>query len=252
MAKSLASQSQGGAIARVDDFALPAELDSTHDATGLEIHGRFSIPYLVFAQPKAIDQWNLLIRTLGDVEDGDPILMFPEPTKPMKLSPLRFILAHSFQYWVTVDNSGKETGWFKEDGQGRKERILTALYVLLPDDIWPVTCTFRTTKCGAVFACVEEIKASMEPDWIKGGEAFALAVQACGRPSNRVVATVNVRGKTSAGGSAYKLAKATLAPTGAAEWKLLTKLTTSEKKEALDDMAKSYKDRVDYIRKQIK
>jgi len=210
-----------------------------------EIKPRFSTPYVVFAQPKAGDQWKGLLRHFPDLNDGDPVLVYPEPRKPERLSPFRCTLLHAKQYWSVVDKNqqGKELSQHAAEpdagslkaNEGVAERIYTALIVYKDGAAIPATCLAKTVKCGAFVTLNEAVKMAMTPDWARNGADYEASVAACASPFARVVAQITVSGKPG-NGNPYFPARAHISASGVAEWKALAELDPA----ALEAVAEAY------------
>lgn len=250
MAKSIASQTAAkedpvkttGALVTDGGFNLPALFGEN---AGIEVIPRFNVPYLIFAQPAAKDQWKELMQKFSDIEDGDPVLFFPPPAKPIKLAPLRLTICAAKQYFVTRDPKGKVTGCYQKPSPDRDEFIQAALIVYLPDRAVPCTCLAKTTKCGAFQQISDEIKACQDPKWMENGEAHKAAVAACAVPFSRVVGTVSIGSKTGSDtGINYKPTRAVVAPSTSTEWALLAPLQTPEGIKQMQEVAEAYKNRI--------
>jgi hypothetical protein len=203
---------------------------------------KYNTPYVSFAQPAAKEQWQQLIRSLPNVEDGDPVLFMPNGTL-VPLKPMQFIVCQYKQYFATVDAAGNELERYSTDGGGMKERVWSALLVFTPTGIVPATCMFKTTKCPAITGVISEVMASTQPDWIKRGPAYEQAVAACTLPNFRVIGEVRIIAKPGRGkGLPYKLAQVTPRPTTAVEWEQLSKLNSDT--VFLNDVAAGYAGRL--------
>ncbi len=248
MAKSLAAQAAaptaGGDLVKVPDFGLPTIFGQN---TGITVVPRFNTPYLIFAQPAALDQWRELMQKFPDIEDGDPVLFFPEPEKPIKFGAVRCTMLAAQQYYATRDAGGQELQRFREPGPDRAERIVSALIIYHEDRAIPCTCVFKTTKCGAAQKISSELERCQKPEWVKDGQEFEMAVAACSTPSARIVATITISGRTSkqgkGKGKSYAATTATIKPSGPVEWKLLADLQQNRRAE-LEAVAGAYSKRL--------
>lgn len=248
MAKSIAAQQAvkdpSTELAKLGDFQLPAIFGQN---SAITVIPRFTTPYLSFAQPAAKDQWSQFMRKFPDIEDGDPVLVFPEPEPMIRPNPLKMTIVAAKQYYATRDVSkgGIELDRFSKPGKDRAERIFAALIVYLPDVAVPCTCVFKTVKCACAQTISAEIERASSPDWIKNGAEFEMAVAACASPFSRVVGTVSINSKTGRGtGMPYRVARATVAPSGPNEWKLLAALQTDEGMKKMQAVADAYNNRL--------
>lgn len=243
MAKqSLAAQSQPqGELAPVGAFNVA----ETFGETGvMQVAPRLQLPYLVFAQPKAEQQFRFLMSHFPDIEDGDPVLMYPEPQKPVRIVPLKCTIVAAKQYFAQRDPSGKELAWSSTAKPGWAERILTAMILYWEGKALPCTCTFKTTKCAAAHAIVDEINKCQEPEWANKGPEYKQAATVCSTPFTRIVATITVAGKTSRKTNlSYKITKPVIAPSGPTEWQMLGALL-KDNMTAFKDIADAYKARL--------
>lgn len=226
--------------AQVGNFQLPALFGKN---AGIEVVPRFNVPYLLFAQPAAKDQFRDLMMKFPGIEDGDPVLMLPAPEKPIRPEPLKVMMLAAQQYYVIRDTKqgGKIISAHKKPRPGSDEYMQLALIVFLPDRAVPCGCLAKTVKCAAFQELSVEIKKSQEPDWIKNGEAHAAAVAACSEPFARVVATVSMGSKVGRGsGQPYKPTRASIAPSTSTEWALLAPLQTPEGMKVMQTLADSF------------
>lgn len=229
MAKSLAEQKG----------LVPATLTTAFDSVGqIDIKPRSTVPYIAFAQPAAKDQFKTLMQHFPDIQDGDPILIFPDATAPIRLQPFRCSLIAAKQYYAEMipGSNGKVKANHINDAGGYSERIFAALLLYLPDRVLAVTVLAKTTKCPAFATLAKAVEAAASPDWMKQGPAFEQAVAACAAPTARVVATITVSGKTSKNAQVYVATRAHIAPTTATEWKLLQTIDPAQ----MEECAKSY------------
>lgn len=216
MAKSLA-ESKG---------LVPATFTEAFDSGSgavVEVQQRFTTPYVVFAQPAAAEQFKTLMQSFNDIQDGDPVLIYPPPEKPIRLQPFKCTLIAAKQFFSEFVPGSKGTVKANHinNGPGFGERIWCALIVYLADRAVPVTCLAKTVKCPAFASLAAELEACKRPDWIKNGTAHEQAVAACAVPMARIAATITMAGRTSNKSMAYVTTRAHIAPSTSTEWKLL-------------------------------
>lgn len=249
MAKSLAAASEPA----LRDLTVPDDFS----VSGYEITAtRVVVPYVVFAQPKATEQWTELSRTVQGIQDGDQILVRPDPEKPVRLQPMRFTMAACKQYWVQKDPGGARVGVSAEQ-KPRTERwneeVLAACIVYVQDggslEAVPASCVFKTTKCPAALAVSKQVEVASKPEWADESPAHKMAFAALAKPYLRVVGTVSVGRRTAASGFGYVTARAVVAPAGPAEWKALKDLVESSAgMQSLRDLSAHYKQRLQELK----
>jgi len=235
MAKeSLASKQQSSALTVVNSGTLPALFKNDV----IEITPTFSTPFLVFAQPAAKEQWKTLVTKFPTIEDGDPVLMFPDPEPAIKLDQIRCTVMKMEQYFATRDLSrgGVEKDRFKKPGPDRAERLIIAMIIYLNDRAVPCTCIAKTVKCAAFHDIYNELKRMSDPekqlDWVKQSASHKLAWEKCDAPFARITATISIRGGTGRGsGMAYAATKVSITPSTQVEWDLLAKIDMKELKK---------------------
>jgi hypothetical protein len=185
-------------------------------------------PYVVFAHPMSRVLWPKLSQAIAGLDEGDTVLVLPEPQRPVKLSPMRFMLLAAFQYWGRVTDTGELTAARTEppteDKREWKEQIESVLLVFAENRIIPAGMLWKTTKCGGVHRAIDALKlaANLE-EWGKqsADHKLTLAVPVVW---GRFVAQTKLAGAKTAKGSGYTYRPATslIFPTTAAEMKLLS------------------------------
>jgi hypothetical protein len=246
MAKSLAAQkveeAKEAGNELIDPKNLANQLPAVFGGGGFDLTPRFSLPYLAFSQPAAREQWQTFVRHFPDLEDGDPVMVFPEPQKPVKIDNLKLTVLAAQQYFAVRDPAGKELERHFKNGPKRAERVWAAIIVYLKDQAVPCTCLFKSTKCGCVPTITAEIEAAGKPSWMENGTNHKLAYNAMSAPFARVVGEVQIAGKTGkSSGLSFRLTKAVTRPSGPEEWALLSKVTTSQ----LHELAQAYSNRLE-------
>lgn len=199
-------------------------------------------PYVVFAQPKATEQWTSLARAIPGLKDGDPCLVRPDPEKPVLLQPLRFTMMACTQYWLQTDP--KKQG-ARIDGVNPSlvqkprsdgpyswlENVFAAAIVYVPVDgkvvAVPATVGFKTVKCPAALSLKLAIEEAEKPEWAEQSMAHKAAFQAFAKPWLRVVAAVNLTPRSGTG-NPYVAARSVCAPAGPEEYRATRELMASE------------------------
>lgn len=244
MSKSLASQIE----TTLTQFELPPEFSGG----ALQIEPTKTIvPYVVFAQPKATDQWTDLAGKIPGLQDGDPVLVFPEPTPPVVLRPMRFTMVACRQYWVQKDPGGAVIGTSSESKPRTdrwNEHVLAAciVYVQRGSDVEavPASCVFKTVKCGAALSVKTQIDAAAKIEWAEQSPAHKMAFASLAKPFLRVVGTVHMSKRTAASGYGYVQAKAIVAPATPVEWKALKEFIENDGSNKLRELAVHFKQKL--------
>lgn len=253
--QSLASQQQPENLpAQVGDFQLPAIFGEN---AAVEVMPRFTVPYLSFSQPAAKAQWAEFLRKFPDIEDGDPVLVYPDGNM-IRPQPLNLTICTAKQFYAVraKDKGGQELERYSKKAdalaalKGDKnkdvvERIWAALIVYLPTEALPCTCMFKSVKCNAAQKISDEIRKSESPDWREQGADFDLAFTQCKTPFSRVVGLVTISGKTGKeSGQSYRETKATVRPSNLKDWRLLAHLLTEEGMSKMRAVADAYSNRL--------
>lgn len=218
-------------------------------------------PYVVFAQPKATEQWTSLVQKVPGVRDGDQVLVYPEPEQPVPLRPMRFTMVACKQYWVKKDASGNMLEKPKEEQQSRvkdangnkwAEEVFAACIVYAPRggevDAVPATCTFKTVKCQAAITMKQQIEAASKPEWADQGPAHKAAFAAFSKPFLRVVGAVSTSERKGASNFTYVQARAVVAPATPAEYVAVKRLMEEgDGLKKLKDLAEQYHSRLNML-----
>lgn len=242
MAKSLAAT-----IAAPGTEVLDLE---TPDFGGLSVAAtRVNVPYVVFAQPKATEQWTSLVTKLPGIQDGDQVLVYPDPDPPVRLQPMRFTMISCKQFWVKKDAQGQSQGKPSltpmPRAEGWKEEVFAAciVYVQRGGDLEavPASCVFKTVKCGAALGLKLQIDAAEKVEWAEQSPAHKMAFAAFKSAYLRVVAAVAVGKRTAGSGFGYVPARSIVAPATPAEYGALQKLMANGGKEKIAKLSEHYK-----------
>ena len=212
--------------------AVPCDLFTNPDTdTAIQVGDRAftTPPYVVFAHPLA-KVWQRILAAVPDVQEGDPVLVLPEPHRPVKLAPFRFLLIAARHYFADVDTSGEilAATWERPEewSDPRKEHVESAVIVLLPDRAVPATARWKTTKCPAAHRAVDAVRLAGTPAWARISADHAASMSAPD-PRQRAVMTVRFDRKTSkSSGRLNIIADATVAPTSAGDAGLIKALFT--------------------------
>lgn len=127
-----------------------------------------ALPYVSFVSTKG-PAFARVAMFIPDLEDADPVLMWPEPKRPEKLSPFRFHLIKYFQHWSVVDSQGKIVKTTLDAAKAKKSRewaehIETVLLVVTPSGLVCASCTFKTTKVNAAHRAIETLNQLADPE----------------------------------------------------------------------------------------
>lgn len=226
MAKSLTKDAPSMALS-------PFELPEEFSGTGLDVVATYAqVPYVVFAQPKATDQWTALATRLPGMQDGDQVLVWPEPRLPERLSPMRFTMVCCKQYWVQKLPGGARGPVSVEQKPWKSdwaEEVHAACVVYVQRDggleAVPASCTFKTVKTRAALSVKLQVEAAAREDWAGLSEVHRMAYAALAKPFLRVVGTVSVQRSTGPTGNPMAKATASVVPASPAEWRALKELS---------------------------
>lgn len=185
--------------------------------------------YVTFVHPSA-KVYSKLAQCIPGVDLDDTVLILPEPRRPLKLAPMRFMLLAAMQYWAQFDEAEftptKTRLTPPEDGQKRawKEQIESVVLIVTADRLYPASMLWKSTKCGPFHRANDALKLAGDPEeWGKQSPDHALT---CGVPVvwARFVAQVKLGKKTTSKTSGYTYTPATslIYPTTASELKLVT------------------------------
>lgn len=206
-------------------------------------------PYVVFAQPKAIDQWAEFAAAIPGLADGDQVLVMPSGHK-IKITPMRFSLIQAKQYFLKKDPQGNVvqgsvTTEQRTKADGYSEEVQAAIIVYLPDGTAvPASALFKTVKCGAALGMKLAIEDAAKPEWSKHSEQHRAATAYCAQPWLRVVGTTRIGNRTGGKGFKYTPATVTTAPTGPFEWQAVKNLLAGGGKESMKELAAHYNARL--------
>jgi hypothetical protein len=250
MAKSLAATVTATATATA---VTPIDLPDVFETTALDVIAtKTRTPYVVFAQPKATDQWTSFATKLPGLQDGDQVLVYPEPGPVVKLQPMRFTMVACKQYWAQKDGAGNRlavSATQKPKHEKWSEEVHAACIIYVQKDgsteAVPAGCTFKTVKCPAALSVKLQIEAAEKPEWAQQSEAHKMAFAALSKPFLRVVGSVSINKRTSGAGFSYTGARAIVSPATPAEWMALKNLIEAEDgKTKLAELASAYKQRL--------
>lgn len=169
---SLVSQGKPGT-----SLAMPAEFDSPIAVVPPTVS---RVPFVIFATPKS-SLWGKVTAACPGVQDGDPVLMRPEPATPLRLVPFRFNLVNANQYWAVTADDGTLVKTFQEkpDVPGKiDEYIETVLLVYTADGIVCARCTWKNTKLPAIHLAAKALSLAATDEWAKQGPDYAASVRA--------------------------------------------------------------------------
>ncbi len=226
MGKSLHAQSKEATaeLAVTEPPALPALPDMGGGMVNVDTTGQELSPFVMFFDRRSTQSLRIQ-SAIRSVQDGDPVLVYPEPDKPEPLPTFRFGLFAAQGYFADVDSIGNilkaryETGHFGADGKALREHIDSIIFVHLADKVVPARCTWKTTKCLAVKKAVQALKDAADPEW-GGISAEHQASLVAPYPWARFTCTVSTTKRTSrTSGYAYVAADCLVSPTGVGDWK---------------------------------
>ncbi len=218
----------------------PNIVPSAFGQTSIEVAGPQFVmsPYVVFAHPMAKTLYPKILSSCPGVEEGDPVLILPEPANPVHLNPYKFYLVHAWQHFSTLDNIGNIVKMTLDAEKARrdkdwKEFIETVVIVQTPTGLVPARCTFKTTKANAAHRGIEARVTAAGADWSKKSPEHAASL-AMPEPWMRFTCTVRLKKATGRGsGFNYVAATSVINPTGVADWQALKELFEDEKRAKL-------------------
>lgn len=191
-------------------------------------------PYVIFASTRSENfaRWSAEVPGLND---GDPLLVRGE--KLVRLLPFQFHLIRAFQHFSIVDNTGTILRMTRDPNVAKAEstksarfdeHIETVLLVVLPDEIVPARCTFKTTKTNAAHKAIQAVTLAATPEWAKLSPDHKETLNAP-QPWMRVLVNVTLKAGTSrSSGFRYVAANASIKPTGVADWRRIGKFFEDE------------------------
>lgn len=216
-------------------------------------------PYVSFVSVKA-PAFAQLQLALPDLDDGDPVMIRPQPSKPVRLSPFRFYLIQAFQHFSVVDTQGTilRTTLDPEKAkvatqQGKYvEHIETVVLACLPDGLVPARCTFKSTKANAAHRAVEARRMAETEEWAKQGPEYKASL-VCPMPWARFTTTVQLKAGTSKStGYRYVAANGRITPSGAGDWTQLGEFFKEKENIALSEaVAEAFQSRVDDVKAKV-
>jgi hypothetical protein len=190
--KSLLKQSEETAI------AIPniGGMDSLDD------QGRSfePVPYVAFVHP-LMKPYAKVMAALPNAEEGDPIVIMPEPDEPKALNPFVFLLVRSWHYFGKFDNQGQlEAAVARKEDKPKGDRkftdvIETVLILVTDGKLLPVRATFKTTKTNIYFNAKDAIVASQSDTWKDKSEQHRKA-STLSQVNLRTIHTVKLRAQT--------------------------------------------------------
>jgi hypothetical protein len=239
-------------IAQHSAEALDMPNDVFGNAPMTVVPTKVRVPYALFAQPKATDQWAELSSKLPSLQDGDQVLVYPEPDAPVQLRPMRFTMLGCQQYWVQRDGAGNQIGKASTEAKSRAEKwneeVLASCIVYVPrgGDLAavPASCVFKTVKCPAVLSLKLQIEEAAKVTWADTSPAHKIAFAAFQKPWMRVVASVSTNKRTSSGGYTYVGARSVCSPATPAEYGALRKMLEDDGIAKLRTLSEHYHQRL--------
>src|SRR5579864_1746547 len=136
------------------------------------------LPYVKFISKSSPD-FAKVAGLLGDPHlDGWPVLYRPK-MDPIKLDPMRYFLVRASEYWAQFDQSGNLVGMSRTRPESvqtpRFDQVIeTAILVLVKGDgLVPSQCSFKSTKCPAVYPAIRALVEANDPAWFDKGPDYA-------------------------------------------------------------------------------
>lgn len=222
--KSLASETNAAVVESNPGAGLPVAFlqDTAIEVAAPIFQGT---PYVSFVSSRG-SGYVRLSSILPDLEEGSPVLILPQPEKPVLLDPFRYYLVASKYHYSEVDNRGEivRSTFDRDKAKGDRqllEHVEAIILVVLSDRIVPATCTFKTTKLSGIQPAIEAFTTASTPEWgaLSAEHKASLIVP---DPRFRFVTTVRMRPGTSRStGNNYIAAQGIVRPTGAADWKAI-------------------------------
>jgi len=225
--KSLASEMSVSTVESNPGAGLPVGFGGDTIQVGSPIYER--TPYVLSASNRG-QTYGELSRTIPDLQDGDPVLIRGEGTRPVKLNPFRFHLVAAFQHFAVVDSQGSivktttDVEAVREDTtQKWAEHIESVVLVCLADGgLTPARCTFKTVKTNAVHTAIAALADAADvEEWGKRSPEHKSSLVAP-TPYARFTATVTLkRGTGKSSGFNFVAANSFITPTGLADWQTI-------------------------------
>lgn len=224
-------------------------------------------PYVSFVSTKG-PAFSRIASFIPTLEDGDPVMIYPEPRRPIALTPFRFFLLKAFQHWSVVDSKGNILRTTLDPVKGKKDRafaehIETVLLVVVPDGLECARCTFKTTKVNAAHRAIETLEQLGRAERGENGEPSAAdwyamspehkVTQAAPVDWSRFSCTVKLRagtGQTS--GFDYVAATSIPLPATSADWLAIGNFFKDEnKRKQAEECEESYQRRITGIKSKV-
>jgi hypothetical protein len=211
--------------------------------------------YVTFVSNKSAS-FGLMLVSIPDLADGDPVLVQPEPLLPVKLSPFRFFWPGlAFQHWSALDESGQITETVLEDpgrDSGMGEHIEACILVIHGNALIPARCTFKTTKTGAFHAANEALRVASTPAWADISAAHRATLSAPA-PWLRFTTTVTVVPYLSKStGRTSKIGRGKANPSTPADWQMIGEFFRNEDNVKLTTLVQSaWERRVEEIKRAV-
>ncbi len=191
-------------------------------------------PYVSFVSLKG-SAYGKLAPFFPDMQEGDPILILPDPARPVKLDPLRFYLVHAKTHYSEVDQNGqiiRSTFNIDEARADRslKEHVEGVVLVCLDTGLVPARVTFKSTKVKAAWTAINTHEAAKDTEaWGKLSPEHA-ATLVCPDPRFRYTTTVKMSYGNVSRSSGFKFTLATgfAKPSTVADWQAITKAFSDE------------------------
>lgn len=241
MAKQASLAVQTGAIAPAA-LKLPAVFQAAPE----KIVGKKWPPYITFAHPKRVDEWNKLVGKFRQVNEGDMYFIGEEL---VKLDSVKLALIVSKQYWSVSNSAGTEllsASWEEMPGKAWKEHVETVVLIYFPDRAIAANMQFRSTKCGAAKTLSDTALLALTPQWAQESDAHKhsmIVPQVFGRYYGEVSLAPARTAKGS--GHLYRPAVATPHPTSTTEWTLFKAWSEDEAtQQALNQASERYMSRI--------
>ncbi len=220
-----------------------------------------TVPYVQFAQPRATDAWAKMVAVFPKLQEGQPILLMPQPNPMIDLDPFRYFLIAAQQYWCRENSVGKvlHTQFDATLVTGdMREYIDTVILVQAPEGVNPglimARCCFKQTKVPGVNPALNALKIAKKPEWLELSEAHA-ATASIPDPRFRFVTEVRMVDRVSQDEEQrpYVTCEAMVEPTTTDEFQeLLTYMETEEAQKAQATIRESYDKRIFMMKKMIK
>ena len=209
---------------------------------------------LIFAQNKSADLWAQLVAVNAGVQNGDMYLIRPEPYPPLELGKVVINLITGKQFWAIENTKGQiqkiRYDEPKKGEEGWVEHNESIILLHQSQGIVVCRCDWKRTKSSAFHQMCESLKIAKTPVWPTLSDAHTTTM-AITEPRFRFTATIRVvKGTGKVSGENYEATDAVILPTTLADWNKISDFCTSkEGNDALEDMGRSYRQRLEYIDK---